>query len=145
MVGAAVGFQTRAFVTFGDVIPTGGLNTGSRRDMLKLAKDTLEIIGRLHKVLPTALVAAAMRPSLSRRDLAAAVRALVEIAAMRGANLDTSEPGAVLDEGVALLEARGIIVSERGRLRVRDRHALRYYARTVEHVLSPPKRAARTH
>ena len=38
---------------------------------------------------------------------------------------------------------RGIIVAERGRVRVRDRYVLRYYARTLDHLLASPSR--RTH
>jgi predicted O-methyltransferase YrrM len=41
------------------------------------------------------------------------------------------------------LEARGIIVADRGRIRVRDRNVLRYYARTLDHLLASPSR--RTH
>ena len=34
------------------------------------------------------------------------------------------------------LETRGIIVSERGRFRVMERSVLRYYARTIDHLLT---------
>ena len=40
-------------------------------------------------------------------------------------------------------EARGIIVYDRGRFRVRDRNVLRYYARAIEHLLTSG--SARTH
>ena len=33
------------------------------------------------------------------------------------------------------LETRGIVVAERGRFRVRERTVLKYYARTIEHLL----------
>ena len=36
------------------------------------------------------------------------------------------------------LETRGIVVLERGRFRVRNRSVLRYYARTIEHLLESP-------
>lgn len=145
MVGAAVGYQSRAFVTFGDPISLADINPESRRDILTLARSTLDIIGTLQKVLPTAIVATAIKPSMSRRDLKTAVAALLDALAGRGANLDTDDLTAILEAGVALLEARGILVSERSVLRVRDRHALRYYARTIEHLLLPSRRPARTH
>jgi len=40
-----------------------------------------------------------------------------------------------IEQGAELLETRGIIVAERGRFRVRERTVLRYYARTIEHLL----------
>ena len=45
-----------------------------------------------------------------------------------------------MDEAAEPLETRGIIVVERGRFRVRDRSVLRYYARTIEHLLVTPGR-----
>jgi hypothetical protein len=145
MVAAAVGYQARAFVTFGAPISLADCNPESRRDILTLARGTLEVIGRLHKALPTSIVAAAVRPSMSRRDLRSEVDRVLNALLSRGANLDSADSGAVLDAGVTLLEARGILVQERSVLRVRDRHALRYYARTIEHLLLPSRRSARTH
>jgi glycerol-3-phosphate O-acyltransferase len=139
MIRYAVGYRSRAFVTFGPSIPTAGLDAQSRRDVLELAIRTRTEIGRLYKVLPTALVATAMRPSISRADLAARVAALIDALGARGANLAVLDAGAAVDEGAALLEARGIVVAEPGRLRVRDRSVLRYYARTIEHLLKPAK------
>jgi hypothetical protein len=46
-------------------------------------------------------------------------------------------------QGIEPLAARGIVVVERGRIRVRDRNVLRYYAKTLEHLLASPSR--RTH
>ena len=40
-----------------------------------------------------------------------------------------------MDEGLDLLGERGIVVIEGQRVRVRDRVALRYYGRTIEHLL----------
>ena len=46
----------------------------------------------------------------------------------------------------APLESRNIIFVERGgRFRVRERTVLRYYARTLQHLLTGPKRPPRTH
>ena len=74
--------------------------------MLELARVVRARTGELYKVLPTAVFAASMRPSITRRDL----------------------------------ETRGIVVAERGRFRVRERTVLRYYARTIEHLLATPGR-----
>ena len=40
--------------------------------------------------------------------------------------------------GIEPLETRNIIVIEDGRYRVRERNVLRYYARSIAHLLSPP-------
>jgi glycerol-3-phosphate O-acyltransferase len=139
MIRYAVGYRSRAFVTFGPPISTTGLDPHSRRDVLELAIRTRTEIGRLYKVLPTALVARAMRPSISRGDLIARVAALIDVLRARAANLDVHDAALAVDDGAALLAARGIIVVEPGRLRVRDRSVLRYYARTIEHLFKPSK------
>jgi glycerol-3-phosphate O-acyltransferase len=145
MVGAAVGYQSRAFVTFGQPIPVADCDPESRRDILRLARGTLDIIGRTQKVLPTALVAATVKPSMSIRDLKAGLEPLVDTIGASGGNLDASDPATILETGVAMLEARGVLVRKGQVLRVRDRHTLRYYARTIEHLPLPSGRAARTH
>ena len=49
-----------------------------------------------------------------------------------------------VEQAADLLEARNIIHVERGgRFRVRERTVLRYYARTLDHLLASPSR--RTH
>ena len=45
-----------------------------------------------------------------------------------------------VEEAAELFETRGIVVLERGRFRVRQRGVLRYYARTIEHLLATPGR-----
>ena len=144
MVGSAVGYQSRAFVTFGKPIPLKGWDPSSRRDVLDIALTTRDAIGRLYKVVPTALVAAAMRPSTPLAELRARVSALIDKLRASAANLDTSDPGAAVDRGTSALEERGVLVRERDLLRVRDRSVLRYYARTIQHLLNPPKRPSRT-
>jgi len=62
MVGLAVGYRSRAYVTFGPPIAVGAYDPDSRKDALELAHLTRDTIGRLYKVLPTAIVASAMRP-----------------------------------------------------------------------------------
>ena len=92
-------------------------------------------IGALYKVLPTALFAAAMRPSITRRDLEARIDHLLEELTARHANLGVTSGRQAIDDAAEPLETRGIVVSERGRFRVRERVVLRYYARTIEHLL----------
>ena len=87
-----------------------------------------------------------MRPSITRRDLEARIDGLIETLLAAGANLGVAAAAQAVEEGTAPLETRGIIVVERGgRFRVRERTVLRYYARTLEHLLTGPKRAPRTH
>src|SRR5215210_3732566 len=50
MVRYAVGYQSRAFVTFGKPIPLTGWTADTRRDVMDLAKLVYDTIGRLHKV-----------------------------------------------------------------------------------------------
>jgi glycerol-3-phosphate O-acyltransferase len=142
MVRYAVGYKSRAFVTFGQPIEVGGYDPQARRDVLELAHHVRDTIGRLMKVLPTPIVASCMRPSIARADLKARVAGLIETLATAGANLDTTDPDRVVDTAADLFDARGIIVVEGSTFRVRDRNVLRYYARTINHLLPvPPDKA----
>ena len=146
MVRYAVGYQSRAFVTFGTPIPLTGYDPESRREVMALAHLTRDTIGKLYKVLPTAVVAAAMRPSIGRRELEARADALVDSLASAGANLAVGSGRQAVEEGTAPLAGRNIIYVERGgRFRVRERTVLRYYARTLEHLLAGSWRPPRTH
>ena len=146
MVRFAVGYQSRAFVTFGAPIQLDGYDPESRRDVMTLAHQIRDSIGRLYKVLPTAVVAAAMRPSITRRELEARADGLIETLQAAGANMGVEDGRQAVEEGTAPLESRNIIFVERGgRFRVRERTVLRYYARTLQHLLTGPKRAPRTH
>ena len=145
MVTAAVGFTTRAFVTFGTPIPLKGWDPNARRDVVTLARTTRDAIGRLHKVLPSAVVAMAVKPSMTEADLRERVAEVLDVLREHGANLDSSDPGEVTERGTADLARRGVLVHDRSVLRVRDRSVLRYYARSILHVSAPPKRAPRTH
>jgi glycerol-3-phosphate O-acyltransferase len=138
MVRYAVGYRSRAFVTFGAPIATSACNPQSRSDVLELTRLVRERIGRLYKVVPTALFAAAMRPSIARRELEARVDRLIESLAARHANLAVTSGRAAVEAAAALLATRGIVVCERGRFRVRQRSVLRYYARTIEHLTATP-------
>ena len=51
-----------------------------------------------------------------------------------------------LEEGAEPLAARNIIHVERGgRFRVRERTVLRYYARSLQHLIAGSRRVPRTH
>ena len=146
MVRFAVGYQSRAFVTFGASISLDGYDPESRRDVMTLAHQIRDSIGRLYKVLPTAVVAAAMRPSITRRELESRADELIETLQAAGANLGVDDGRQAVEEGIEPLAARNIIFVERGgRVRVRERTVLRYYARTLQHLLHGPRRASRTH
>jgi glycerol-3-phosphate O-acyltransferase len=139
MMRYAVGYRSRAFTTFGTPIRTAEYNAASRRDVLDLAHRTREAIGLLYKVTPTALVASAMRPSIERRDLEARIDALLDRLRERGANLSVESGREAVAAAMRPFERRGVIVVEEGRVRVRSRMLLRYYARTIEHLLTPAK------
>jgi hypothetical protein len=111
--------------------------------VLDLARTIMKAVGRQYKVLPTAVVANAMRPSITRRDLESRADTVIETLRSMGANLGVHSGAEAMAEALEPLEARGIIVVERGCIRVRDRNVLRYYARTLAHLLESPSR--RTH
>jgi glycerol-3-phosphate O-acyltransferase len=140
MVRYAVGYRSRAFVTFGAPIPTADINVHSRTEVLELARLVRARIGMQYKVLPTAVFASAMRPSIARRDLESRIDRLIEELAAKGANLGVTSGRQAVEEAAERLETRGIVVLERGRFRVRERTVLRYYARTIEHLLAVPGR-----
>jgi len=142
MVRYAVGYRSRAFTTFGAPISASSVDAHSRTDVLELAREIRARIGSLYKVLPTAVFAAAMRPSIARRDLEQRIERIIEDLAARHANLGVTSGRQAIDEAAGALETRGVVVAERGRFRVRERTVLRYYARTIEHLLVP---AGRTH
>lgn len=145
MVRYAVGYQSRAFVTFGHPIALDPYDPNSRRDVLALAREIRGRIGQLYKVLPTALVAAAMQPSATRAELEDRVDALLVTLRVAGANLGVASARQAVDDGTEALVRRRVLVVERGRgYRVRDRLVLRYYARTIQHLLAGPGRTALT-
>jgi glycerol-3-phosphate O-acyltransferase len=145
MVRYAVGYQSRAFVTFGEPIPVSGYDPESRREVLDLARRTRDTIGRLYKVLPAALVAAAMRPSIGHQELEERIDLLLGDLRAQQANLGVSSARQALEEGSAQLASRNVIVVEGDRFRVRERGVLRYYARTIQHLVLPHGKVNRTH
>jgi glycerol-3-phosphate O-acyltransferase len=140
MVRYAVGYRSRVFVTFGAPIPVDGVDPESRSDVLAFAKLVRERIGGLYKVLPTALFAASMKPSTTRKDLETRIDRLLDALRERRANLDVTSGRSAVDAAAEPLETRGIVVYARGRFRVRNRSVLRYYARTLDHLLETPGR-----
>ena len=143
MVRYAVGYRSRAFVTFGQPIPVGDVDADSRRAVLDLGHTVMAEIGRVYKVLPTAVVATAMRPSITRRELESRCDAVIETLRAAGANLGVGSGEEAVEAAVEPLETRGILAVDRGRVRVRDRNVFRYYARTLDHLMTAPAR--RTH
>ena len=135
MVRHAVGYRSRAFVTFGAAIPLSEYDPDSRRDLVSLTHAVHEAVGRLHKVLPTALVATAMRPGSSTADLEAKIDGLLAVLGAEQANLAVTSARQAVDEGLELLGERGIVVVDGTRVRVRDRVTLRYYAQSLRHLL----------
>jgi glycerol-3-phosphate O-acyltransferase len=144
MVRYAVGYQSRAFVSFGQPIALDGYDPETRRDVMDLAHTIRDTIGLLYKVLPTAIFAAAMRPSATKKDLEARADGLIDALRQAGANLAVQSGREAVEIGGAMLADRNIVHVERGgRFRVRERTVLRYYARTIQHLLVP--RRQRTH
>jgi glycerol-3-phosphate O-acyltransferase len=137
MVRFAVGYRSRAFVTFGRPIAVDGYDPSSRRSVLDLAHLVRTAVGRLHKVVPTALVAAAMRPSISRSDLIARIDSMLDTLRATGANLAVTNGRDAVEAAAEPFAARGILVIEGSRFRVRERNVLRYYARSIAHLLTP--------
>ena len=137
MVRYGVGYQSRAFVTFGTPVPLSGYDVESRREVMNLASHIGDLIGKLHKVLPTALVSAAMRPSIDLTDLTDRIDGLLEVLRVSGANLAVSTGQQAVEEAIEPMTERGILVIDGTKCRVRDRMVLRYYARSIQHLLSP--------
>lgn len=135
MARHAVGYRSRAFVTFGAPIRLADYEPDSRRDLVSLTHRIHDSIGLLYKVLPTAIVASVMRPQMTRRTLVDRAGELVAMLGAEGANLAVRSGERAVNEGVDLLTERGVLVENRGRLRVRDRIVLRYYARTIRHLI----------
>jgi glycerol-3-phosphate O-acyltransferase len=143
MVRYAVGYRSRAYVTFGTPLQVDGVDPNSRRAVLNFCQTVMAAIGRVYKVLPTALVAHAMRPSIPLGDLESRANGVLDTLRAAGANLGVASGAEALDAALQPLEARGIIVVEKGRVRVRERNVLRYYGRSLDHLLRSP--SSRTH
>lgn len=137
LVRYAVGYRSRAFVTFGKPIALDGIDPDNKKAVMDLTRHVRNQIGRLYKVLPTAVLAAAMKRSATRAELAARIDDVLETLRAADANMSVSTSAEVLDAATEPLVTRNIIVVEGGRYRVRERNVLRYYARSLAHLLHP--------
>jgi len=142
MARHAVGYRSRAFVVFGPPIPLAAYDPESRRDVVRLTQTVHRQIGLLYKVLPTALVATAFERGMTRAALTVRLDELIPVLGAEGANLAVDTGQAALHDGLPRLIERGVLAEEGGRLRVRDRLTLRYYRRSLTHLLQPGRRPA---
>ena len=138
MARFAVGYRSRAIVTFGTPMQLDGVDTASRRSVLDFCHEVMAGIGRVVKVMPSAVIAHAMRPSIPIRELEVRADAVLDNMRAVGANLAVNTGKEAIDYALEPLADRGILVIENGRVRVRERHVLRYYARSLDHLLQPP-------
>jgi glycerol-3-phosphate O-acyltransferase len=138
LVRYAVGYRSRAFVTFGKPISLEGIDPESKKAVMDLTRHVRTEIGRLYKVLPTAVLAAALTKSATKTELKGRVEAVLDTLRAGHANLSVKSADDVLSVATEPLITRNIIVVEQGRYRVRERNVLRYYARSLAHLLSPP-------
>ena len=138
LVRYAVGYRSRAFVTFGRPVSIDGIDGESRKAVMDVTRHVRAEIGRLYKVLPTAVLAAAMTSSASKADLSDRINLILDTLRAAGANLGVQSADEVLAVASEPMATRNIIVIEGGRYRVRERNVLRYYARSIAHLLTPP-------
>jgi glycerol-3-phosphate O-acyltransferase len=138
LVRYAVGYRSRAFVTFGAPISIGGIDPENKKSVMDLTRHIREQIGRQYKVLPTAVLAAAMKGSTTRADLKGRIDALLDSLRAADANLSVTSANEVIEIATEPMVTRNIIVVEQDRYRVRERNVLRYYGRSLAHLLTPP-------
>ena len=138
LVRYAVGYWSRAFVTFGKPIAIDGIDGENKRAVMDLTRHIRSEIGKQYKVLPTAVLAAAMKSSATRAELKSRIDGILETLRSVDANLSIQSADEVLEQATEPLATRNIIVVEQGRYRVRERNVLRYYARSLAHLLAPP-------
>ena len=145
MIRYAVGYYSRAIVSFGEPIRLSEYDPNARRSMVQLNRRLRDDIGRLYTVVPSALMAAAMRPSIQRDELEDQIDRLIEILKAGGARLAVETGREAVEAATEPFTIRKILVVEGDRYRVRERTVLRYYARTIEHLLKDRRRPALTH
>ena len=138
MVRFAVGYRSRAFVTFGRPISVDGF------DPVVAAIDsrpgTADAGGRSARSTrccrPRSWPRRCGRRSGGRSSSTASTRCSTRCASI-GANLGVNSGRDAVAAAEEPFQTRGIIVIERRRFRVRERNVLRYYARSIAHLLSP--------
>ncbi len=138
LVRYAVGYRSRAFVTFGKPISLDGIDPESKKAVMDVTRHVRAEIGQQYKVLPTAVLAAAMTKSATTTELKSQVDFVLDTLRAANANLSVTTADEVLSRATEPLITRHIIVVEQGRYRVRERNVLRYYARSIAHLLSQP-------
>jgi len=138
LVRYTVGYRSRAFVTFGTPIDLAGIDPENKKAVMDLTRHIRSEIGRQYKVLPTAVLAAAMKPSVTRAELKGRVEGVLDSLRSVDANLSVQSADEVLAAATDPMVTRNIIVVEQNRYRVRERSVLRYYARSLNHLLSAP-------
>ena len=147
MVRYAVGYQSRAFVTFGTPIPLDGFDPESRRDVHGARapdprRDRTALQGAADRGgrRGDAAVDHAARARSARR------RHHRRRCAQAGANLGVTTGREAVEDGAPSRSppATSSIVERGGRFRVRERTVLRYYARTHPAPARGPE-AARPH
>jgi glycerol-3-phosphate O-acyltransferase len=144
MVRYSVGYESRAFVTFGQPIPLATVDPESRRGLVTLMHQTRDAIGAAYKVLPTALVSACLQPSTRRKELEGRIDQLLDVLRGRKANLGVQTGRDAVDQATGPLVSRGIIAVDGDRYRPRERQVLRYYGRTLNHILNDRTGSKRT-
>jgi hypothetical protein len=125
-------------VTFGKPIALAGIDPESKKGVMDLTRHVRAEIGKQYKVLPTALLAAALTKSATLAELKGRIDGVLDTLVAMNANLSVKSADEVLSLATEPLVTRNIIVVEQGRYRVRERNVLRYYARSLAHLLSPP-------
>ena len=145
MVRYAVGYQSRAIVSFGAPIRLSEYDPDARRSMVQLNRRLRGTIGRLYTVMPTALLATAMRPSIPRSELEGEIDRLIEVLRGAGARLDVQTGRDAVEAATEPMVTRRILVVKGDRYRVRERGVLRYYVRTIEHLLKDHGPSRLTH
>lgn len=143
LVRYAVGYRSRAFVTFGKPITLDSIDPDNKKAVMELTRHVRHELGKLYKVLPTAVLAAAMTKSSTRAELASRIDGLLDTLRAADGNMSVSTAAEVLDAATEPLVTRNIIVVEGGRYRVRERNVLRYYARSLAHLLHPMTQSPR--
>ena len=138
LVRYAVGYWSRAVVTFGKPIAIDGIDPENKKAVIDLTRHVRREIGKQYKVLPTAVLAAAMKRSATRAEMKGCIDGVLDTLRSVNANLSVKTADEVLEQATEPLATRNIIVVEQGRYRVRERNVLRYYARSLAHLLSPP-------
>jgi len=79
-----------------------------------------------------------MTRSATRAELKGRIDGVLDTLRSVNANLSVNSAEEVLEAATEPLATRNIIVVEKGRYRVRERNVLRYYGRSLAHLLSPP-------